>query len=1229
MDRFAILALHKLALFSLLLLPVALLSGCPDPVDADSDGFSPDDEDPLLVDCNDNDATINPSQADVCDGVDNDCDGAIDEGLDEDGDGYFEISEALCPDGNDCDDTDATVNPAAEEVCDSVDHDCDTDPTNGLTTTPYYPDGDGDGYGAGESEPNCDAVAPEGYADNDEDCADNDALVNPDATEICNAVDDDCDGEIDAEFDADGDGFTTCGADGQVETGDEDCDDLDELVNPDATEVCNGLDDDCDGAVPADEEDGDLDGVILCDGDCDDAEPLSFPGNPEVCDGLDNDCLDGVPSDEEDGDADTYRGCENDCDDADPAVNPAATEACNGVDDDCDGAIPADETDDGHDVGSVRFGDCDDDEPLSFPGNPEVCDGLDNDCDGTVPADEIDGDVDGYLTCGSFVDHGVVGLLGGDDCDDGAVVTFPGAPELCDGIDNNCDGSVGDELTDGDGDGVSACDGDCDDTNPATNPTATEICDGEDNDCDSALPADETDDVDVDGSVACMDCDDADPLRSPDFEEACDGLDNDCDGSVPADEVDGDADFYLPCTDFVDNGVGLSGGDDCEDGDPALNPGATEVCDADDENCDGVTDEGFDVDEDGVTTCGPDGIDATIDDDCNDSDPTVNPSADEICDLIDNDCDSDIDDNDVNYLGDDLDGDGYGSDLCGGFDCDDNDPTLHPRDDDGDGFTPCTGDCDETDPYVHATAGEACDGVDTDCDGGIDEADPEGVEPDWDGDGYDTDGCGIGGVDCDDRDKHVFPEDLYTSGVEPQCLPVIYPGFTYADQNPASPQAAPWNAGRISLPDYFVDPVSGNHFIYFRGHHDSEHQAVGYVESSDGGVSWGDAVGPILESAPGEWDHRNISQPTVAYLAADRPVADGGGPFARPYVMAYHGQPQVGGSREIGIASSTSPTGPWERVDPGDGVTPISGPTLPKASAGLDNDIVLHPHLYFDPVSELLHMWYAGRATSDPGPKPLRTFHATSDDGGMTWTRTDDDTNGESDVVLEASDSPWLTGMGANQVSQVNVIEDPTGSTDFEIWYTGGLAGAGFGVGAGTGTATSWDSPSSLPALESATDCRRFDGEVITGRGIRYDVGADAYHWYYGGQTNLNPVDCAGNEDVVFENGGNTASYVAYGINTAPLPEIDPITAPATTLTITGSVTDTAPDQVIVTLESDVDGFLGTATVTPVAVPGPGVLTTSWALINASLSSGPHTIAVTAVDEAQTVRRAAVAVTIP
>ena len=103
---------------------------------------------------------------------------------------------------------------------------------------------------------------------------------------------------------------------------------------------------------------------------------------------------------------------------------------------------------------TTSAGDCDDGNANSYPGATEICDAQDNDCDGAVPSVESDADGDGYLLCA-------------DDCDDTSAAFNPGAPDICDdNLDQNCDGADS-TSADLDGDGVSSCDGDCDDSDPA------------------------------------------------------------------------------------------------------------------------------------------------------------------------------------------------------------------------------------------------------------------------------------------------------------------------------------------------------------------------------------------------------------------------------------------------------------------------------------------------------------------------------------------------------------------------------------------------------------------------------------------------------------------------------------------------------------------------------------------------------------------------------------------
>jgi hypothetical protein len=138
--------------------------------------------------------------------------------------------------------------------------------------------------------------------------------------------------------------------------------------------------------------------------------------------------------------------------------------------------------------------------------------------------DDATGDADGDGFCAS------------DDCADGDATIFPGADELCDGVDNDCAGDLGTTEADGDGDGVRVCDDDCDDSDPTVRPHAAELCDGLDNACNGSLPANEVD-GDGDGAPPCAgDCNNNDPAVSPELEDVCgDLVDNYCDTLVDQD----------------------------------------------------------------------------------------------------------------------------------------------------------------------------------------------------------------------------------------------------------------------------------------------------------------------------------------------------------------------------------------------------------------------------------------------------------------------------------------------------------------------------------------------------------------------------------------------------------------------------------------------------------------------------------------------------------------------
>jgi hypothetical protein len=468
----------RLALLLALAACTSSPSYCPD---EDLDGYaSCDDAGP---DCNDADPFAHPGAAERCNGADDDCDGdANTDEVDLDADGALDCAADCDPadplrnarddDGDgfsvcrgDCDDNNPTHHPGAEERCDLLDNDCDGVIDDGFPLEPYYVDVDADGYGDQASPVftcrrfSADRIPTGG------DCDDQRPEVNAGITELCNGLDDNCDGEVDEPAaadaaiyyrDADGDGAgdaitRTRGCTlppGHVLDG-LDCDDTRADRAPQLGERCDQVDNDCDAVVDEQavdqvltwlDDDGDGfgangSGAWMCfpgpervqfEGDCDDSRATVSPAGIEVCDGRDQDC-DGLtdeyaidrigihPDSDADGFGDRSRSrlaCDveggwttdaTDCQDDDPSIHPGADERCNRRDDDCDGAadegaidvafLYRDNDGDGHGgegnprislcsyAGATTADDCDDTNSRRYPGNPEVCDLLDNNCD--------------------------------------------------------------------------------------------------------------------------------------------------------------------------------------------------------------------------------------------------------------------------------------------------------------------------------------------------------------------------------------------------------------------------------------------------------------------------------------------------------------------------------------------------------------------------------------------------------------------------------------------------------------------------------------------------------------------------------------------------------------------------------------------------------------------------------------------------------------------------------
>jgi hypothetical protein len=539
-----------------------LMDNCPDQyydvygpaIDGDSDGYY------VFEDCDDANPLIHPGANEIIDGIDNNCDGIIDASplaTDNDGDGWCEGwnhdnnagTPDICTDGSnpgDCLDTSNQVYPGAIEICDWRDNDCDSiiDPENSAGCKEYFYDGDGDGWYMSGAAGKCLCEPYWPYTGQEEgDCDDADSDVFPGREEWCDGLDNDCDSQVDEDLNGawcpvSGVGvcwevYETC-IDGQwMECGSV----LYELVIPgyEETEVtCDSLDNDCDGII-----DEDLLGNLcpLQEGVC--------AGSREVCSMGWQIC-----------NADTYQWWN-------PFYEVEET-LCDDLDNDCDGLVDEMagelcEMQEGVCAGTTftcMYGQIFCQYPPWYEPDEVSCDGLDNDCDGAV--DEIFSDL-GQLCSSGYGECYVAGVI---VCSPDGYSTVcnaqPGLPypEVCDGLDNDCDGTTDEPFTDlgqpcwaGDGEcyaeGEMECtpDGAGTECSAQPGPAYPEVCDGLDNDCDGSVD-EEWDsqlcpmqegvcsgmmEVCENGELVC-------PYSNHPYYETvetlCDGLDNDCDGVI-------------------------------------------------------------------------------------------------------------------------------------------------------------------------------------------------------------------------------------------------------------------------------------------------------------------------------------------------------------------------------------------------------------------------------------------------------------------------------------------------------------------------------------------------------------------------------------------------------------------------------------------------------------------------------------------------------------------------
>ncbi|MBM4395707.1 MAG: thrombospondin type 3 repeat-containing protein [Deltaproteobacteria bacterium] len=752
-------------------------------------------------DCNDGSAAVRPGAPEACNGGDDDCDALVDEEVadtgancpatykrywpdaDADGSPVSGPTRCLCaadgawtatswtPAKSDCNDLDASVKPGAIETCATAqDDDCDADPNEegAVGCTDFYADLDGDGHGGKAKR--CLCAPRDGYASQvSNDCNDVNPAVYPGAVEACDGADNNCNGLVDdnapagsewyVDMDRDGYGVGApkagCAPSGDYRaTRSGDCDDnaaTGAPIHPGALETCaNGRDEDCDGETDEAGCGGCTQYYADADGDgYGDATKTSCLGGPKT----------------------GWTARPGDCDDGRADVNPEAAERCDAgaVSEDCD---PADDEE-----GVAQGEAC----PASY-----VKFWADSDGDGVA------GQAAFKCLCAATGIWKVTTPPPAWDCDDGRATVRPGATESCNGVDDDCNGIADDTepvaggqacpasftayYLDGDGDGY-AWDG----TRPARAGVPAWRC--------LCKPGTAT----VGGqqwaygvaAPSTFDCNDGDAAEKPGGSELCgDGRDNDCDGQtdesggtgcvIQYKDADGDGFGVLGvtrCACALESGWASQPGD-CNDSSLAVHPGAGERCNGADDDCDGVADTERpivgdtcpgtytkyfpDMDGDGVAAknparclCTPSGawhVTGTSVWDCNDNNVHVHQGAIERCNMMDDDCNGEVDEAvysaaanqcpDGSFLQYrlDADRDGFGSMEPGSIRC--QCKPVAPYD------ALSATDCQDNDPSPFPGAPERCatpydDNCNGECNGDNEEA--SGCRKTWkdhDGDGY-------------------------------------------------------------------------------------------------------------------------------------------------------------------------------------------------------------------------------------------------------------------------------------------------------------------------------------------------------------------------------------------------------------------------------------------------------------------------------------------------------------